>query len=521
MNRLSSRRWAAGFAAIAIGIAVAVSVNPSIAVGAGTPAVCAPGGPIEQKSPPVDCPHITVTPSTNLIDLQLVTVSGRDFVPSGEAATLQCANGATSQDQCDLSTVFYVPTSSTGTFVIHRVVRRLITISGGTTVDCGSTPAACIMAAANLNNYLEATSVPLSFNPSVPPVTPTLFVVPATGLADHQVVKLVGAGMFPNSGVEVAQCESGFPPSYSTCDFSTESFTPTTAKGTFTIQWPVHRMLFTETGTIDCASRLGACQVFAGQYLGSTTQSTTAPLSFNRRIPPVAQAVALSASSGLRDHQLITVTGTGYTPGANIILIQCETAASTTGPSCDYSTEGSAVPGFGGQFLATYAVHRILFLGIGTFDCASARHACSIEAVNDRRPSEAASAPMSFNPTVPPVTAAINVVPSTGLTDNRAVVVSGTGFTPYSTVTVNQCGAEAGHEVNFGYCSFGGPFGGGGGVSTQVGANGKFSVTLFVHTTISDQFGLLNCRTKPGACVVLATRFSGAGDTAFKPITFK
>jgi hypothetical protein len=517
MDRLASRRWVAGFAAIAAGIALAVAVNPSIAVGAGAPPACSPGGPVEQKSPPVDCPKITVNPSTNLIDLQFTTVKGHDFVQSGQAATLECASGATSQDQCDLNTLYIVSTSPIGTFSLRRYVRRVISLSAGGTIDCASGPGACIMASANLNNYLEATSVPLSFNPTVPPITPTVFALPATALADHQVVKVSGAGMLPNSSLTIMQCEAGLPPSYSTCDFSTQSYLPTTAKGSFATKWPVHRMLLIQGNTIDCASRKGACEVFAGEYPGASG-SAVAPLGFNPRIPPASQAITLSATTGLQDHQLVTVRGTGYTPGAPVIVIQCQTGA-TSGLNCDEVSVATGSPGLGGQFTITYPVHRILSLGGTTFDCALKARSCFITAVNEQRQTEAASAKVSFNPKVPPVVAAIKVVPGTGLLDNSAVSVTGTGFTPFSNVNVNQCGAEV-TTGNFGYCSFGGPYGGGG-VSTQVGADGNFKATFFVHRVIDGQTGLINCGKKPGACVIAATRFGSAGDTAFKPISFK
>ena len=78
MARGMARRWLGGFAAMALGIGLAIAVNPSLAVGAGSPPQpCAPGGTVGQFSPPVDCPKLIVSPSTNLVDLQLVKLRGR------------------------------------------------------------------------------------------------------------------------------------------------------------------------------------------------------------------------------------------------------------------------------------------------------------------------------------------------------------------------------------------------------------------------------------------------------------
>lgn len=519
--RLGGGRWVAGFAALSIGVGLAVSLNPSVAVGAGSPPqVCGPGGPIEQKSPPVDCPMIYVKPTVNLVDLQTVAVQGNDFQPSSEAAIIECAANATGQGQCDLNTLIELPTGKYGAFTLSRYVRRIITTSDGTTIDCASAPGACILGAANLNNLMEATGVPLSFNPSVPPVVPTVFAIPATGLVDHQLISVSGVGMFPGRGIEIEQCVNGTL-SYETCDFSTQTFVQTGPTGGFQTQWAAHRILYLNGVPVDCASNPGTCVVFAGDYPGEGSDSATAPLAFKTTVPPVVQTLAVVPSTGLRDHQLVQVSGTGYTPGASIGIIQCQAGSSlNNGFGCDYSTFQTATGGLSGKFLITFAVHRLLSAGSTTpVDCAKP-NACVIEAANNQRPEEAAGRRVAFNPAIPPVKASVKVVPSIGLTDNKAVLVTGAGFTPYSNVSINQCSSEALIGPDFGYCAGSGPYGGGG-INEQVTGNGTFSATLFVHTDITGQSGLINCAAKPGACDVVATRFAGGiGDTAFAALSF-
>src|ERR1700682_5198786 len=140
MAHRMATRWFCGFAAMAVGIGLAITVNPSLAVGAGSPPQpCAPNGTVGQQSPPVDCPTLTVQPSTNLIDLQTVSLGGRVFSASASVATIQCAANASSQNDCDLSTLFIVSASSTGTFSLKRYVRRIISPAAGT-LDCASAP---------------------------------------------------------------------------------------------------------------------------------------------------------------------------------------------------------------------------------------------------------------------------------------------------------------------------------------------------------------------------------------------
>jgi hypothetical protein len=530
MASLSGRRAMAGTLAIAAGISLGILVNPSLAVGSNSPPQpCSGSGSVQQESPPVDCPKLTVQPSANLVDLQLVSLHGSDYTPLASLATIECAAGATGEDQCDLSTLIIVPASSTGTFSLKRYVRRVISPFSGT-VDCGITPGACIMAGVNIGDFLEAAAVPLSFNPSVPPVVPAVFVTPSLGLVDHQVVSAVGAGFFPNSGVEILQCAVGTP-SPITCDFSTSTFVPTGPRGGFSIRWPVHRILYLPTGTLDCARRVATCQVFAGNYPGSP-MFATAPLAFKPSVPPVTQTLVASATRALRDHQLVTLKGTGFTPGASVELIQCQ-APTAAGGGCDYSTLTNVTADFTGNFLVTYPLHRLISFGpIGPgpgpvppglptpFDCASAPRACVVSATNQQRFEESANVSLSFDPQVPPVKAAITVVPSTKLADNQTVTVAGTGFTPFATVSIEQCGAKAVTQHNFGYCN-GGYYGGGGQVLAQASGTGTFSITFFVHRAIAGEFGLINCAAAPGACVIAGTRFTLAGDTAFKAIAFK
>ncbi len=371
------------------------------------------------------------------------------------------------------------------------------------------------MASANLSNYLEASAVGLTFNPKVPPQTPTVFAVPATGLKDHQVIKVTGAGMTPNNGVQIAECAAG-PASYATCEYSTTIFVQTGPTGKFSALWPVQRILSLPSGTLDCASAPGACVVFAGNFYGPSQQAT-APLAFNPKIPPLTQTVSASPNSALKDHQLVQVVGNGYTPGANIAVIQCRSGGASQG-DCDYGTVTTATPGLTGQFTITFPVHRMLSLASGPLDCASAPQVCTVSAANSFRFSEGASTPLGFDPKSPPVVAAVTVAPSTGLVDNQATTVTGSGYTPFSTVQVVQCGKEAAIEHNFSYCSSSSFFGGGG-VSAQVNGSGAFSVTLFVHPVIGALSGLINCAAQPGACVVAGSGFNSA-EVAFKPISF-
>ena len=52
-------------------------------------------------------PVVTVSPSTGLVDLQKVTLTGSGFTANAQVASAQCRPGAIGESDCDLSTVVY------------------------------------------------------------------------------------------------------------------------------------------------------------------------------------------------------------------------------------------------------------------------------------------------------------------------------------------------------------------------------------------------------------------------------
>src|SRR5712691_11863720 len=149
-------------------------------------------------------PVVTVTPSTNLVDLQQVTVTGSGFSANAQIGTVECRPGALNEADCDLSTLVYSHADGSGTFTLARYVRRLITVNA-TTVDCGA-PSGCILGAGNIANLSEANGQAIFFNPKVPPQGPKITVTPHTKLVDHQLVEGDGTGFSPATTVSIAQC---------------------------------------------------------------------------------------------------------------------------------------------------------------------------------------------------------------------------------------------------------------------------------------------------------------------------
>ncbi|MET0903841.1 MAG: neocarzinostatin apoprotein domain-containing protein [Acidimicrobiales bacterium] len=121
---------------------------------------------------PIGDATLVVDPSTDLVDRQMVTVTGERFGPSTSFGAAQCGptvGPSSGTDACDLSTARTTTTDSDGRVELTMVVRRIITVQGRE-VDCALE--SCAVGAATLSGTtpIEAKAVPISFDPDVPAI---------------------------------------------------------------------------------------------------------------------------------------------------------------------------------------------------------------------------------------------------------------------------------------------------------------------------------------------------------------
>jgi Neocarzinostatin family len=142
-------------------LAVAVLVAGTILVG-GAPAGAAEG------------PTARVSPSTDLVDQQRVRVRASRFpAPPAEnrIAILQCVAEATDLTGCGDFTAINVTTDARGSASAwYRVSRVIVTPASGQ-VDCATSAGRCVIVVASLDGS-QVVSVPISFDPAVPPLPP-------------------------------------------------------------------------------------------------------------------------------------------------------------------------------------------------------------------------------------------------------------------------------------------------------------------------------------------------------------
>jgi hypothetical protein len=485
----SIRRWVS---LVAVSAAVAVAASGGASSGAA-----------------VVLPVVTVTPSTGLVDLQKVTVTGSGFSANAQVATVQCRSGAIGEADCDLGTLVYQPADSNGAFTLSRYVRRLIQV-GATTIDCGA-PAGCILGAGNIADLSEANGQTIFFNPNIPPKVPAATVTPNTNLVDHQLVTVAGKGYAPESSVYLSQCIV-HPPAgtFGVCDYATQRYETADSNGKFTATNFVlerRQVAYTETGIriIDCAAAPGTCDIEVRSFgIGSSVPVKVA-LTFDPNVAPAVALAHVTPNSSLRDLDSVIVTGTGFTPGVAVDVVEC-TRPPAGFPSCDYTTGRAITAGLHGEFSFTFSVRRHIAAfsspnGATNFDCGAIRRSCALT-IRGSETQPTISRGLTFNPRLSAVVPAIIIDPKYDLRDNQSIAVTLHGFTPNQPVRIVECSGEAITENDLSYCDY---------TTVQTGTPtvSDLRTRFTVRAVVGGQGGLVDCRTKRGACVLIAAASEG------------
>jgi hypothetical protein len=137
-------------------------------------------------------------------------------------------------------------------------------------------------------------------------------------------------------------------------------------------------------------------------------------------------SVQAQPSTGVDDGQVITVTGTGFSPNATIAVIECQTG-STTEAGCDLSTYILTTASSTGAFSTPYIASRYLHLST-TIDC-SVSGACTLAAANYANYAQVAGTPLTFNRAAPapqPLVLGASLAP-TGTVDHKTGVATLSG----------------------------------------------------------------------------------------------
>jgi hypothetical protein len=152
-------------------------------------------------------PALTVVPDTNLVDGQVVHVTGTGFTPDFEVLVWQCRDGEPPESGCPPFFSAVAPTDATGAFALDLRVRA-VPSPFFDPFDCRVV--ACNITASSQPFDGPTASAATSFDPDGPLVpAPVMTVTPHTGLVDRQVVDVDITGFFPNQQIAIAECIDG------------------------------------------------------------------------------------------------------------------------------------------------------------------------------------------------------------------------------------------------------------------------------------------------------------------------
>jgi hypothetical protein len=155
----------------------------------------------------------------------------------------------------------------------------------------------------------------------------------------------------------------------------------------------------------------------------------------------------------LVDTQVVTITGSGFTPAATIRVSEC---VASDVSRCDPFTEAFPQADPSGGFAYTFGVRREIKVTVGSgeiTDCATVAGGCVFAAVNITNTTERASVPFAFDPKVGPLRIEPTVDRNVSLTNNGfTVAVSGTmRCTLPSRVGIAGFISQDIRDPNFGY----------------------------------------------------------------------
>jgi acetyl esterase/lipase len=166
----------------------------------------------DPDAPLLPPPTLTVTPSTDLLDGEIVQVEGSGFVRLREGSPVQlyqCAPGPTS-DRCRPVTDEYLPVDGDGGFALDVTVTARVPVPGGQH-DCRTGADPCVLVATGSSPDSPGAGVSeLSFDPDGPLLPdPVIAVDPGGSLGDFGDVTVTGTGFAPGVQATVEVCRAG------------------------------------------------------------------------------------------------------------------------------------------------------------------------------------------------------------------------------------------------------------------------------------------------------------------------
>lgn len=204
--------------------------------------------------------------------------------------------------------------------------------------------------------------------------------------------------------------------------------------GSAGLELRVSRSLTTARGRVDCAGRAARCIVLVhSAESGSDGPRWSGGLSF-RSVPASADTPRLEVEGRARNGDAVTVTGSGYPAGDELLLRQC------LGPDpsapCGQARVASVTVGEDGSFEAPFVVSEQVLVDDGWTRC----DPCALQTIGNLSPA-VSSSPIAVAPAGDPVRPTVSIAERPPYVPGQRVTLEGSGF---------QLGA---HGIAIGSCA--------------------------------------------------------------------
>ena len=200
-------------------------------------------------------PTITVTPATDLVDGQVVEVTGTGYAPLRSVWLAQCPTGMTDLNQI-VQYCGQMPAAvpdAFGEFSVSAAVMRQIPAR-----DCSTSPGICSIVVIDLSVLSVVAEAPIDITDG--PTLSEYITLSRSRARDGDIVTVTGEQFSPGVAVDVAQCARNLPVTAEWCAIEPATAI-TDATGAFTVDLTIERAVTFGSGALrDCVE---ACVVAA------------------------------------------------------------------------------------------------------------------------------------------------------------------------------------------------------------------------------------------------------------------
>lgn len=160
---------------------------------------------------------------------------------------------------------------------------------------------------------------------------------------------------------------------------------------------------------------------------------------------PARLPLTVDPAAELVDGTTVTVSGSGFTPGIQVGIVQCAREARGGGgvALCDTSVLKTATASGEGRFSTSILIRRFISTSrTGEIDCGDPVDRCAVAAGNLQNYDEAGAAGLTFSTAPPPPGPELAVTPDGPYRDAQTVSVRGIRFPAGESVQLMECPGE-------------------------------------------------------------------------------